>query len=185
MLAASAVALAAGCGGGADPAQRRGPPATIPVDPPQAPPPATPDPAVPCGGAVTVRLKGSGVPAGRTVRLQVSRVALLQVADVLQPSFVGIGEAVFPVAGTYRMAVVPAPPPGREVVVQLHLAGGQVCEGDRCTPLQPCGAPLITVFDPAKVRADNCHVVIDLDLARSIQPVHGGLATLLQYRLGY
>jgi hypothetical protein len=119
------------------------------------------------------------------VALRFSDVRLVQGGFALPRRFVGTGDAVFPVTGAYRMAVLSTPPGDQPVAVYMYLAGGQVCEGDRCSEVEPCGAPLITTFDPAKVRADNCHVVVELDLARSIQAGPRGLATLLQYRLHY
>lgn len=182
VLWASALALAAGCGKG-DPALQSGPPPTIPLDPPDAPPPPPADPAVPCDGLVTVRLEGSGVPAGQTVRLGVSRVTVIADGALVESRFAATGDVVFPVAGAYRLAVVRAPP--HEASVTVLFTGGQVCDGGGCKAIASCGAPLVAVFDGARVRAGVCHVVLDLDLGRSILPAGDGFATLLDYRLGY
>lgn len=186
------VALALACGRGSTPGADGSPSGGIPVDPAptappggdslERPPPSVQVPTEPCGGLLTLRLKATEANLAETVSIAVTGVDVARGGALLPAIWAAAGTASFPVEGAYRMAVLAAPDGDGTVDATFRLGAVQVCSGGSCAELGSCGAPLQFSFDPAKVRADNCHVVVELSLAGSLP---GGAAFLPTFSVHY
>lgn len=148
--------------------------------------PVTTDPG--CNGSVTVRLLGTNPGLEPTAlhvepgALQVASGAALVVTgatagalDLAQPQAYRLGIVRPPDGATIATAVLP--------ILAAHVAGTLVT-GD----LDVCTGPIAFTFDPARVDPRRCHVVVELDVARSVQPAlaAGGSPFLLpQFRVVY
>lgn len=178
-----AIALAMACGGGSSSSRS----AELPVDPGPGGqnPGGGADPSLPCGGRITLRLLGLGLAEGHQVSLAVSSVEVARAGLPLPTTFAARGDATFPVAGAYRIAVLPRPDGAGAVDAAIHLGGGTWCGAEGCLALDTCGEPLRFRFDPAKVRSDACHVVVHLDLLHAIVPQPDGPVLLPRFSVHY
>jgi hypothetical protein len=141
-----------------------------------------------CGGHVTVRLLGTNAGTGISAlsvepgALEVTSGSALVVTgatagalDLVQAQAYRLGIVTPPAGATAATAVFP--------ITAAHVAGTALT-GD----LEVCTAPVEFTFDPARVRPPACHVVVELDLARSVHPAlcAGGSPFLLpQFRVVY
>jgi hypothetical protein len=88
----------------------------------------------------------------------------------------------------YRLGIVLPPKDATRVSVSFGITAASVTTPAGTTALDVCTAPITFDFDPARVNPANCHVVVELDLARSMlpPPVQGGSAFLLpQFKVVY
>lgn len=126
-----------------------------------------------CDGHVTVRLLGTNVGVDLTALhvepgpLQVTSGAALVVTgatagalDLAQPQAYRLGIVAPPGGATAATAVLP---------ISAAHAAGTLVTGD----LDVCTGPIEFTFDPARVDPRRCHVVVELDVARSVQPALG------------
>lgn len=181
LAALSAAAL--GCGGGGS---ERAPLVTqsVPEDTGGVPPLVTTGGGghEGCGGEVTVRLRGVGAGALGTFQLSLgpveARAAVpLTLADALPP-----GPIDLVLDHAYRLGIV-TPPAGASSV---HVTVPLVAASAALAPVDVCTAPIEFTFDPSRVDPDRCHVVVELDLGRSIQAdAPGGVALLPQFTVRY
>jgi hypothetical protein len=126
-----------------------------------------------CDGHVTVRLLGTNVGVDLSAlhvepgALQVTSGAALVVTgatagalDLAQPQAYRLGIVTPPDGATAATAVLP---------ISAAHAAGTLVTGD----LDVCTGPIEFTFDPARVDPRRCHVVVELDVARSVQPALG------------
>ena len=81
-------------------------------------------------------------------------------ADLAQPQAYRLGIVAPPGGATAATAVLP---------ISAAHAAGTLVTGD----LDVCTGPIEFTFDPARVDPRRCHVVVELDVARSVQPALG------------
>jgi hypothetical protein len=122
---------------------------------------------------VTVRLLGTNAGIGISALevepgpLEVTSGATLVVTgatagalDLAQPQAYRLGIVTPPAGATAATAVIR--------ISAAHVAG-TLLTGD----LDVCTGPIAFTFDPARVDPRRCHVVVELDVARSVQPALG------------
>lgn len=169
----TAMLLACGSGGDDDTSTR-----LVSADP-GLPPEVKVEPEPPCGGFVTLRLRGTNLGSLSALTVETGALAVTagEPLEVLQQRTLPV--ELFADGGAPRLGVVR--PPAGLVTVSIPIvsatAAGEQVQG----PLDACVAPLEFTFDPARVDPARCHVVVELDVARSALPAatEGGSAFLL------
>lgn len=184
-LALASMLVACGDGGDAVGSGSGG----TPGDPPSGDPPGGGgggggggDPALPCSGLVMIRLRGSDPGALTGLRLG---------TGVLAASADGALVVSRPGSGSYELVGTDAHPLGQvapagagSVDVRLPLVSASAAWGGAGEDVTVCTPPLEFTFRPAAVDPERCHVVVELDLSRSV--LRGATATLLpQFKVVY
>ncbi len=91
-------------------------------------------------------------------------------------------------ANAYQLGMVTAPAGAIAATAVFPISAAHVTGTALTGDLDVCTAPIEFTFDPTRVRLPDCHVVVELDLARSVQPAlcAGGSPFLLpQFRVVY
>lgn len=178
--------LTFGCGGASSPppaAKDGGPGGPVPTTTEDPEPPGTPpsDPAPPRCEELTLYLHGGPLP-GAEVDVEFDRIEVTRAGLPVPTSFTAGGaQLTFPRPGAYRMAVLPFDKEGGPMEAAFVPARMSYCRlpdgtltGRACRSAETCGGAIQLRFDPAKVRADHCHVFVRLDLVSSMQRWAGG-----------
>lgn len=131
-----------------------------------------------CEGLVTLRLRGANAGAIETFDVQMGGLDFRTPGAVL--SSAGGAPPALSLAGveSQRLVVLRVPAAGT-VEATLRPSRVHACAASRCQDLDLCTAPIDFRFDLEKVNPERCHVVLQLDLARSLQPLPGGDAAFL------
>ncbi len=136
-----------------------------------------------CDGSVTVVIRG--VDAGGLAKFDVDIASLAATVDggAVSTGWSASGTLALGGAATpelFAMARSHAP-----VDVTLALGKVHVCDGQGCSDVDVCGAPITFRFDVDKAVPDGCHVFLELDLASSVQPTGAGKTFLPTFSVKY
>ncbi len=137
-----------------------------------------------CDGYVTVRLRGVDPGALGTFDVDLAAIEATVDGAPIAPHWSAWGPLSVAGVESNRLAVLRSTP-GETVDFTVRLERVHVCDATRCADVDLCTAPLAFRFDTDKVSPERCHVVLHLDLARSVEPNDGGLAFLPTYSVHY
>jgi hypothetical protein len=142
-----------------------------------------------CDGNVTLRLLGRNVGVGvSALRIQ---TGALQVTSGASLVVTGAAAGPFDLAleHAHRLGIVSPPAAARVVKAVLPISAAHVAGSTLTGDLDVCTTgPIEFTFDPGRVRPPACHVVVELDVARSVQGAlgDGGSPFLLpQFKVVY
>lgn len=170
-LLAAAAALALACG------SDRGSPSVIvndgaPVDPGGGGDPGGGIATRPCNGQVTLRLLGVNPGPLTAFHLAVSGASFAR--DGAAPVD-GLGAQTLDLlsAHAWRLGTFSYPEGAMAALATVELAGGHATTAGGEVAFGQCLAPLRIPIDLSNVHPDRCHVVIHLDLSRSVMASAG------------
>jgi hypothetical protein len=133
---------------------------------------------------VTVRLRGVDEGALGTFDVDLASLDVTVKGAPLAPRWTAAGTLPLVGADSYRLAIVDGTP-GDTTEVTLGLGRVHACDATGCHDLDLCTAPISFRFETDKVSPDRCHVVLHLDLAKSVQPLAEGAAFLPRFSVHY
>lgn len=142
-----------------------------------------------CNGNVTLRLLGKNVGVGvSALRLQPGTLQVTAGAPLVVNG-AAAGPLDLALEQAHRLGIVSPPAAARAVKAVLPITAAQVAGAALTGDLDVCTTgPIEFTFDPGLVRPPGCHVVVELDVARSVEPAlgDGGSPFLLpQFKVVY
>jgi hypothetical protein len=142
-----------------------------------------------CNGSVTLRLLGRNVGVGvSALRIQTGALQVTSGAPLAVDGAVA-GPLDLALEHAHRLGIVTPPDAARAVKAVLPISAAQVAGTALTGDLDVCTtSPIEFTFDPGRVRPPACHVVVELDVARSVQGAlgdGGGPFLLPQFKVVY
>jgi hypothetical protein len=142
-----------------------------------------------CNGDVTLRLLGRNVGVGvSALRIQTGALQVTAGAPLVVNG-ADTGPLDLALEHAHRLGIVSPPAAARAVKAVLPISAAQVAGTALTGDLDVCTtSPIEFTFDPGLVRPPACHVVVELDVARSVQAAlgDGGSPFLLpQFKVVY
>ncbi len=140
--------------------------------------------AVPCEGGVTLAVRGVDRGALTTFKMDLTGVAMTGAGAALTPDWSAAGTALS-LTGSEPPELAALKRVAGPVDVTVSIGNVRACQGDACTDLDTCTAPITFQYDVDKADPNGCHVFLQLDLAGSVQPLAGGQAFLPRFSVKY
>lgn len=141
--------------------------------------------AAPCHGEFTVFLAATNPGEGQRLDLTIAGVDLVGSDGTIEPTFASSETFSFPSAGAFRVALAPIPAVGGFIDASIRLADILAVETGGDTHPDLCSGPLSFRFDAGKISPESCHVVLILDLAKSIAAGPSGPVFLPSFSIHY